>query len=218
MPRPGAIAFTVMPCGPHSRAAERVKRLDRALGRVVVDRVPRARHHVERAEVDDAPVVLVAHVREHRLHRPERRPRPRLERRGHHLVGLLLERHQLGERLRVVHEDVDPAELGDRRLDHALDLLLARHVGRARTSPRAPSSSASSRATRSPSSSRSSATTMAAPSRASRRATPRPMPIPAPVTIATRPASRSPTAATYATVPIRLGSRLKPTSAQSDGR
>jgi hypothetical protein len=94
----------------------------------VVAGVPGALYTVERAEVDDPAPALVAHVREDRLHGPERGPQPGVERRRQHLVGLLFQRDERREALGVVDEDVDAMVALDGLDHHAVDILLSSYV------------------------------------------------------------------------------------------
>ena len=109
-----------MPSPAHSIAAARVERADRFF-----DRGIRAAsngigpHPGAAAHVDDDPAT--DQVRMAYSHEPQRRHRPRLPAGSDVVVGDLEQRAER-DLLRIVHEDVDGAELRDGRGDAALDV------------------------------------------------------------------------------------------------
>ena len=126
-----------MPNLPHSRAAERVRAriasFDDAYGRVP----HRAEQRGVRTHGDDASSALVAHVREDRLHAPERALGPGVQQHVHVVLGDLGERRDRTEGLRVGDETVDASELGDGALDQREGAVAVGHVERGREVGRA---------------------------------------------------------------------------------
>ena len=127
--KPGQIAFTVMPCSPHSAASARVKFDQAALGGVVGDGAHDARvlaHQAgDRGDVDDAAPLR----RDHRALADELREHEHAGEVHVHELVPGFERMILGRRAPggagVVHQDVDLAESlqhcsGDRRDGFAL--------------------------------------------------------------------------------------------------
>ena len=125
---------------------------------------------------------------EARPHEAERRPAVRCASRASRSSSVIRASGPSGDRLRVVHEDVDRAELLDAALHARLDVIGRTHVA-AHGHRGAALRRGSSIAVRSTFDAVRPATTTAAPLAASSSAIPSPTPCPAPVTIAALPSN-----------------------------
>lgn len=124
---PGQIALTVTPSRASSFASAFVNADDREFRCAVVREIRKAFLAGDRRDVDDPAAALRLQVRERRAAAEEGALRVHV----HHDIPVAL--GQFGDRMnadhaRAIHEDVEPAEFGERLRDHRVDLRGLRDV------------------------------------------------------------------------------------------